>query len=149
MRLVKWNFLGLRDINIETHMTALSALHLVVEKFGELEFEIIFNGTFVKRKLVNVVQKRGRETNKIFEYSRNMNSVKRISDSNSICSALIGVGKSTDNVPMSFVNYTPPANEEYIKQDDFIYSVDAFQRYNKSGKQIFGLFFDDVSNKSN
>ena len=138
-------FLGLRDINIETHMTALSALHLVVEKFGELEFEIIFNGNFVKRKLVNVVQKRGRETNKIFEYSRNMNSVKRITDSNSICSALIGVGKTTDNVPMSFVNYTPPINEGYIKQDDFIYSVDAFQRYNKSGKQIFGIFFDDVA----
>ena len=37
-------FVGLRDINIDTHMTSLQALHMVAEIFGELEFTIEFSG---------------------------------------------------------------------------------------------------------
>ena len=138
-------FVGLRDINIESHTTALEALHQVVDLFGEMEFEVIFNGTQIKRKQVNVVQKRGQETGKIFEYSRNLTAVKKITDSNNLVTALIGVGKSTNDVPLTFLNYQAPANNEYIKVDDYIYSVEAFQRFNKQGKHVFGVFLDDQS----
>ena len=138
-------FSGLRDINIETHMTALEALHLVVSYFGELEFEIVFNNTQIKRKQVNVVQKRGRDTGKVFEYGRNMTEISRRIVSNEVVTALIGVGKTKDNVPLTFLNYTPATNNDYPKVDDYIYSVSAYQNFNKQGKQVFGVFFDDES----
>ena len=109
------DFAGLRDINIETHTTALEALHRVVAEFGEMEFEVIFDGTQIKRKQVNVVRKRGKETGKIFEYTRNLTEIKKISDSNSVITALIGVGKDDANgKPLTFFTNEPRVLESQV-----------------------------------
>ena len=109
------DFAGLRDINIETHTTALEALHRVVAEFGEMEFEVIFDGTQIKRKQVNVVRKRGKETGKIFEYTRNLTEIKKISDSNSVITALIGVGKDDANGnPLTFFTNEPRVLESQV-----------------------------------
>ena len=81
--------------------------------------------------MVNVVKQRGNDTGKIFEYSRNLTSIARKIHSNDLVTALIGVGKSTNDVPLSFINYTPPADENYKKVDDYIYSESAFQFFNR------------------
>ena len=121
----------------------LEALHKVVEEFGEVEFEVIFDNTRIQKKLVNVVKKRGKVTNKIFEYSRNLTSIQRTSDTNSLVTALIGVGKGENNTPLTFLTYEAPYDERFVKHDDYIADMEAFERFHKNnGKHIFGIFND-------
>ena len=139
------SYAGVRDISIDSHMTSLEALHMVVDAFdGEMEYEVIFDGATVTKRLIHVVTKRGQKTNKVFEYGKDITNVERTENTRDLVTALIGVGKGDANGnPITFSNYQPPKDEDYPKENDYIYSVEAFQRYHKNGKHIFGVFKDE------
>lgn len=136
---------GLRDIIFKDHLTSLEALHQVVDTYGvEMEFEVKFDGATVTKKLIHAVEKRGTNTGKIFEYGKDLTSVERIEDTRSLVTALIGVGKADANGnPLTFTTYNAPVDARYIKENDYVYDMDSFQRFNNGGKQIVGIFKDD------
>jgi phage minor structural protein len=138
-------FVGLRDIQFTEHITSLEALHQVVDAFdAEMEYEVKFDGSKVTEKLVHVVEKRGQKTGKIFEYSKDLTEVERVEDTRNLVTALIGVGRGDSNGNiLKFTDYPAPSDERFVKIDDYVADMEAFQKYNKNGKHIFGVFKDD------
>lgn len=131
---------GLRDVIFSEHVTSLEALHQVVKAYDvEMEYEVKFNGATVTKKLINIVEKRGTETGKVFEYGKDLISVERVEDTRDLVTALIGIGSGGIN----FASYKAPADKRFIQEGDFIYDMESYQRFNKEGKQIFGIFKDD------
>lgn len=139
-------FSNVKDIEFSDYITSLEALHQVVNLFeGEMEFEVIFNGSQIVKRQVNVLQRRGNETGKIFEYTKNLNSIQRVEDTRNLVTALIGIGKadSEGNV-LTLTGHTPAVVPNgYALINDYVENKNAFQRYNKNGHHIFGVFKDD------
>ncbi|MCA1025791.1 phage tail protein [Cytobacillus kochii] len=140
-------YYGVRDIEFKDHITALQALHQAVSEFGmEIEYEVIFNGTRVSKRLIHIRNQRGEVTKKIFSYGKDLIQVERTEDSREVVTALIGVGKGDNQGNLlTIVNYDGSAylDKGYFQVDDYIYSDEAFQRYNMNGRHIFGIFKDD------
>ncbi|MGL5693727.1 MAG: phage tail spike protein [Peptostreptococcaceae bacterium] len=106
----------------------------VIEKFGgELRFRVEIENNRIISKNIDVFAKRGRVTNHRFEYGVNLTSVEKIVDSSELVTALIGVGK--DNLSFKDVE----ANDK-PKNQDFIISEDAYNRWNNNGSHIMGVF---------
>ena len=140
-------FGDVKTIVIDDYITSLEALHKVVGEYGgEIEFEVIFNGNVIVKKLVHVVAKRGNETGKIFEFRKNMNRITRTEDSRELVTALIAVGPtSEEGVTLTLTGYTGTVPTGFSLVNDYLSNDDAFQTYNKRGKHIFGVFKDDTA----
>jgi phage minor structural protein len=142
-------FAGVKDIKIDDYMTSLEALHKVLDTFGaEIEFHVQFEGLRVMEKKVSAVIQRGKVTRKPFVYSLDLMEVERIEDTTNLVTAMIGVGKGdTTGQFFTFANYTPPGLDttKYEKPAgaDWVGSLEAFQRWGKKGRHIFGIHRDD------
>lgn len=142
----KVEYTGNRDFEFKEHITALQAVHEILDAFkAEIEFQVEFTGSYVSQKQINVLQKRGQETGKIFSYGLDLVGVERTEDSSELVTALIGVGKTDPNgYPLNFEDYFPIIDEEkYEKKDDWIGSIEAVERWGKNGQHIFGVYKDD------
>ena len=60
----------------------------------EIEFTVEIKNNKVSKQYVNVYRKRGKNTHVRFEYSTNVDNVKKSEDLTDFCSALIGVGSN-------------------------------------------------------
>jgi phage minor structural protein len=136
---------GVRDIAFTDYITSLEALHTIVQEFGvEMEFEVIYDGTKVVKKVVNVVEKRGKVTGKLFDYTKDVLEVERTEDTKNLVTALIGVGRGdSDGTLLTLLGFNADQDERFVKIDDYIADMDSFQRFNKDGRHIFGVFKDD------
>jgi phage minor structural protein len=145
------DFLGSEDFDFSDYITVLEAVRTIAERFGaEVYFTVELTGTTVTKKLLHAVERRGQNTGKRFEYSKDLADVKRIEDSTRVVTALIGVGKGDSNGKrITLANYVPDASlnvPSYIKKDyavDYIEHTEAFERWNRNGRHIFGIFIDD------
>jgi phage minor structural protein len=98
----------------------------------------------VIRKKVNVLIQRGNNTQKIFEYGRDLLEVERVEDTNELITALIGIGKPNDQgIPLTFHDYNPPLQKEFEKKEDWIGNREARHRWGKKGQHIFGIYKDE------
>lgn len=140
------DFLGIQDVKFDDYTNALDALQTVVKAFGaEVEFEVKLNGSEISQRLIHF-RKRGTFTGKVFEYSKDMKGIKRTEDSKNLVTALIGVGKANDNgtiLTFTSTNVTVPSG--YVKSGDFVYSQEAFQKYARNGRQVFGVYKDETA----
>lgn len=138
------DFIGVKDFEIEEHMTALQALQEIVKQFGaELEYEVVFNGTRIIAKHINVLEQRGTDTGKMFTYKKDITGIERVEDSRNLVTALIGVGKGDESgTLLTFNSLTVPEDSRFVKSGDTIFDMEAFQRFNKNGRHIFGVFKD-------
>jgi phage minor structural protein len=153
-----WNmgtvdFSGTKDIVFENFMTSLEALLYIVEVFEvEIQYEIIFENGKVKDRLIHL-GKRGTDLKQRFSYSRDIQDVKRKTNSDEVITALIGIGKSDeDGNRVTLQDFdvssgqTPlPLGFQSPYDVDYIYSEEALQKYSKDGKHIFGIFIDEKS----
>jgi phage minor structural protein len=145
------DFLGSEDFDFSDYITVLEAVRTIAERFGaEIYFTVELTGTTVTKKLLHAVERRGQNTGKRFEYSKDLADVKRIEDSTRVVTALIGVGKGdSSGKRITLANYVPDASlnvPSYIKKDyavDYIEHTEAFERWNRNGRHIFGIFIDD------
>ncbi|WP_044639731.1 phage tail spike protein [Risungbinella massiliensis] len=141
-------YAGTRDFEFKDYMTALAAVHEILAAYGaEIEFEVEFIDSRIIRKTINVLQQRGEETEKIFSYGLDLIGVERTEDSSELVTALIGVGKTDPNgFSLTFEDYFPNIDEEtYEKTDDWVGSIEALQRWSRTGRHIFGVYKDDTS----
>lgn len=143
------------DFEITEFKTALELLKEIAELF-EMEYYTDVGMYFnkIETQYIRFVQKKGTETGRIFEYSKDLLSVKKTEDTNDLCTAVIAVGQSTSDVEGSyttFINYDLAAagilKYGFLQSGDFIYDPVAFQKYNKDGRHLFRTINVDSSSQ--
>lgn len=115
----------------------------------EIEFTVDIKNNKVYKQYINVYKQRGQITNARFEYSRNLDDVKKNEDLTEFCSALVGYGQNGinfKNVEWLKANGNPtdkPLNQDFIADEDaHIYF------HNDDGSYITGVYECDASNAS-
>ena len=134
---------GMVDIGLSTvHSIELSDYENVykalqdvaVGKFGaEIRFRVDIQNNRIVAKYVDVFAQRGRVTKHRFEYGVNMTKVKKSVDTSELCTALIGVGNNN-------ITFKEAQADDKPKNQDFIISQDAYDRWNNKGSHIMGVF---------
>lgn len=140
---------GLQDYKIDDYPTKLEALITAVKDYGaELEFSYQTVGTTVIGQTVNAYSMVGNDTGKTFMFGKDLKGIERAEDRSKVVTAMIGVGKSQDDVPLTFANETETfleVPEGYVKPEgvDWVGSIEALNKYSKNGKHVFGVYKDD------
>nr|WP_255724708.1 phage tail spike protein [Shimazuella soli] len=139
------DYAGVNDFVFDDYITSLEAVHKILDVFGaEIVFRVDFNGLRISQKWIDVVQRRGQDTKKMFVYGLDLVDVERVEDTKDLVTALIAVGQADANGnPLTFAGYTPPVNTNYEKVNDWVGSTVALQQFGKNGKHIFGVYKDD------
>lgn len=145
------DYAGVQDFTFDKYMTALEAVHKIMDQFdAEIKFRVEFIGNYVAGRYIDMLIQRGSDTGKLFSYGYDLtNQVDRVSNSNDIVTALIGVGPDdSSGNPMTFSNYNPTVPDGYEKQGDWIGNTEARERWGDEGKHIFGVYQNtDVENQ--
>lgn len=135
---VKWQrgkteYAGFRSMTIDEFIDPLSFLKKIASLF---ELEIIYRVKVVGSQIVgwyvDMVKKRGRETGKEVTLGKDLNGIKRIENSQNICTALIGFIKKEGGEVLTIADIN--------KGMPYIVDSDAFQRWNERGKHKFGFY---------
>ncbi|WP_425203976.1 phage tail spike protein [Priestia megaterium] len=131
-------------IEFNDYPTVLQAVRNTIEQFGaEIEFKVIFDGTKIAKRVVNLYDERGNKTNKTFTYDLDLKGVTRNEDSDKFYTAMIAVGKEDSNgnkISVANAMWTPP--KPYMIVGDYICDTDALQQWCPSGLHKYGVFND-------
>ncbi|WP_101844210.1 phage tail spike protein [Halobacillus sp. Marseille-P3879] len=128
-------------IQYQDYPTSLDAIHQAIEAFdAEIEFKVEFNGTRIVRKVVNLYDKRGSKTNKIFEYGNNLQGVRRLKNTDQLFTAMIGI---RDGMMIKDKAVGDPKWDKFETGDDFVADPEALELYGNNGKHIFGIYQDN------
>ena len=76
------------------YISTLNAVHKIAKTWGgELRFRVLLTGTGISARYVDILDRRGTDTGKRFEYTKDVTSITRKVDTSSIKTALYGRGK--------------------------------------------------------
>ncbi|MGX5517194.1 phage tail spike protein [Bacillus cereus] len=129
----KTEYAGFHSMTIDEFIDPLSFLKKIASLF---ELEIIYRVEVVGSRIagwyVDMVKKRGRETGKEVTLGKDLVGIKRIENSQNICTALIGFIKKEGGEVLTISNIN--------KGIPYIVDNDAFQRWNEKGKHKFGFY---------
>ncbi|MED2651691.1 phage tail spike protein, partial [Bacillus thuringiensis] len=129
----KTEYAGFHSMTIDEFIDPLSFLKNIASLF---ELEIIYRVEVVGSQIVgwyvDMVKKRGRETGKEVTLGKDLVGIKRIENSQNICTALIGFIKKEGGEVLTIADIN--------KGMPYIVDNDAFQRWNEKGKHKFGFY---------
>ncbi|PFJ32134.1 phage tail spike protein [Bacillus thuringiensis] len=129
----KTEYVGFHSMTIDEFIDPLSFLKKIASLF---ELEIIYRVEVVGSRIadwyVDMVKKRGRETGKEVTLGKDLVGIKRIENSQNICTALIGFIKKEGGEVLTI--------SDINKGIPYIVDNDAFQRWNEKGKHKFGFY---------
>ncbi|HFJ9270730.1 TPA: phage tail spike protein [Bacillus cereus] len=129
----KTEYAGFHSMTIDEFIDPLSFLKKIASLF---ELEIIYRVEVVGSRIagwyVDMVKKRGRETGKEVTLGKDLVGIKRIENSQNICTALIGFIKKEGGEVFTI--------SDINKGIPYIVDNDAFQRWNEKGKHKFGFY---------
>lgn len=124
-------------------LSLISELPGLFEKAGEIRYRVeLYGANTIKRK-VDFIQRRGRDKGKEVTFKKDLNSIRRTENTDAIITALIPyvMGEDADGnekiITIESVNNGLP----------YIIDEDAFQRWNRHGKQRFGFYTPETDNK--
>ncbi|MGG4231130.1 phage tail spike protein, partial [Bacillus paramycoides] len=124
---------GFHSMTIDEFIDPLSFLKKIASLFElEIQYRAEVVGSQIVGRYVDMVKKRGRETGKEVTLGKDLMGVKRIENSQSICTALLGFVKKEggDFITISSINNGVP----------YLVDNDAFQRWNERGQHKFGFY---------
>ncbi|USK43529.1 phage tail spike protein [Cytobacillus oceanisediminis] len=88
--------LGLRTTNFY-YESAVSSIQKIIQTWGgELKKRISFNGSRITERLIDLPARRGADTGKRFEFTKDLLSIKRTVDISNLKTALYGRGKGEE-----------------------------------------------------
>ncbi|MEE3957867.1 phage tail spike protein [Bacillus thuringiensis] len=129
----KTEYAGFHSMTIDEFIDPLSFLKKIASLF---ELEIIYRVEVVGSRIagwyVDMVKKRGREIGKEVTLGKDLVGIKRIENSQNICTALIGFIKKEGGEVLTIADIN--------KGMPYIVDNDAFQRWNEKGKHKFGFY---------
>ncbi|RXZ04986.1 phage tail spike protein, partial [Klebsiella pneumoniae] len=128
---------GKRSFKIEKFISPLQFIQQIATLFDNIEIQYrIEIGTGKPRRFIDLVKKRGRETNKEVTLGKDLVGIKRIENSENIITALVPyyIGQDADGNDKLITIESVNNGVQYIVDEA------AFQRCNVNGKHQFGFY---------
>lgn len=135
------DFLGVATINFIDYETALAGVHMLPEAYGgELRYRIEIAQNKIVRRYIDLLERRGSNTRKRFEYKKDIQGLERIEDSIDIATAIIPLGPADDNgVRMTIKSVNN--NRDYLCDEA------ALAAYGNGEKHLFAVYIaEDADN---
>ncbi|PGY58792.1 phage tail spike protein, partial [Bacillus thuringiensis] len=129
-----------RSMTVDEFIDPLSFLKKIASLFElEIQYRTEVVGNHIER-YVDMLKKRGQDTGKTIELGKDLIGIKRIENSQNICTALIGFvkGEGDNIITIEKMNNGLP----------YITNIDAFQRWNEKGKHKFGFYSPETDNEN-
>ncbi|PEB73281.1 hypothetical protein COM89_23135 [Bacillus thuringiensis] len=126
-------YTSFRSMNIDEFIDPLSFLKKIASLFElEIQYRAEVVGSQIVGRYVDMVKKRGQETGKEVTLGKDLMGIKRVENSQNICTSLVGfVKKEGDTIiTVESINNGLP----------YIVDNDAFQRWNERGQHKFGFY---------
>ncbi|EMA6345058.1 phage tail protein [Bacillus cytotoxicus] len=132
-------YVSFRSMTIDEFIDPLSFLKKIASLFElEIQYRAEVVGSQVVGRYVDMVKKRGQETGKEITLGKDLLGIKRIENSQNICTALLGFVKKEGG---EFITIT-----EINKGVPYLVDNDAFQRWNEKGNHKFGFYSPETEN---
>lgn len=131
---------GSHSITIDEFTDPLTFLKQIASSFElEIQYRAEVVGSQIVGRYVDMVKKRGRDTKKEVTLGKDLMGIKRIENSQNICTALLGFVKKEGGefITIAEINNGIP----YIVDDS------AFQRWNEKGQHKFGFYSPETENQ--
>lgn len=133
-----WNlgiteYAGFHTMTIDEFIDPLKFLKDIASLFElEIQYRAEVVGSQIVGRYVDMVKKRGRDTGKEVTLGKDLMGIKRIENSQNICTALLGFVKKEGGgfITISSINNGVP----------YLVDNDAFQRWNERGQHKFGFY---------
>ncbi|MFA2857639.1 phage tail spike protein [Bacillus paranthracis] len=133
-------YASFRSMTIDEFIDPLSFLKKIASLFElEIQYRAEVIGSQVVGRYVDMVNKRGRETGKEITIGKDLMGIKRIENSQNICTALLGFVKKEGG---EFITIT-----EINNGVPYLVDNDAFQRWNEKGQHKFGFYSPETENE--
>ena len=133
-------YASFRSMTIDEFIDPLSFLKKIASLFElEIQYRAEVVGPQVVGRYVDMVKKRGRETGKEITLGKDLMGIKRIENSQNICTALLGFVKKEGG---EFITIT-----EINNGVPYLVDNDAFQRWNEKGQHKFGFYSPETENE--
>ena len=133
-------YASFRSMTIDEFIAPLSFLKKIASLFElEIQYRAEVVGSQIVGRYVDMVKKRGRETGKEITLGKDLLGIKRIENSQNICTALLGFVKKEGGefVTIAEINGGVP----------YLVDSDAFQRWNEKGQHKFGFYSPETENE--
>ncbi len=131
---------GSHSITIDEFTNPLDLLKKIAASFElEIQYRAEVVGSQIVVRYVDMVKKRGRDTRKEVTVGKDLLGIKRIENSQNICTALLGYVKKDNGefITISEINNGVP----YLVDDA------AYQRWNEKGKHKFAFYTPQTENE--
>ncbi|MBG9540420.1 phage tail spike protein [Bacillus thuringiensis] len=133
-------YASFRSMTIDEFIDPLSFLKKIASLFElEIQYRAEVVGSQVVGRYVDMVKKRGQETGKEITLGKDLMGIKRIENSQNICTALLGFVKKEGG---EFITIT-----EINNGVPYLVDNDAFQRWNEKGQHKFGFYNPETENE--
>jgi phage minor structural protein len=136
---------GTRTMTIDTFMSPFRFIKEVTTLFDnvEIQYRIVMNPTKPPTRYIDLIKKRGRETDKEIVLGKDLLGIKRIENSERIITALVPfvMGRDADGNDKLITIESVNNGLQYIVDDA------AYQRWNVDGKHLFGFYTPETDNE--
>ncbi|MDM5434374.1 phage tail spike protein [Bacillus hominis] len=133
-------YASFRSMTIDEFIDPLTFLKKIASLFElEIQYHAEVVGSQVVGRYVDMVKKRGQETGKEVTLGKDLMGIKRIENSQNICTALLGFVKKEGG---EFVTIT-----EINNGVPYLVDSDAFQRWNEKGQHKFGFYSPETEDQ--
>ncbi|MEK5388707.1 phage tail spike protein [Bacillus sp. FSL M7-1431] len=136
---------GTRTMTIDTFTSPLRFIKEVATLFDnvEIQYRIVMNPTKPPTRYIDLVKKRGRETDKEITLGKDLLGIKRMENSENIITALVPfvMGRDADGNDKLITIESVNNGLQYIVDDA------AYQRWNVDGKHLFGFYTPETDNE--
>lgn len=136
---------GTRTMTIDTFISPLRFIKEVATLFDnvEIQYRIVMNPTKPPTRYIDLVKKRGRETDKEIILGKDLLGIKRIENSENIITALVPfvMGRDADGNDKLITIESVNNGLQYIVDEA------AYQRWNVDGKHLFGFYTPETDNE--
>lgn len=133
-------YASFRSMTIDEFIDPLSFLKKIASLFElEIQYRAEVVGSQIVGRYIDMVKKRGQETGKEITLGKDLLGIKRIENSQNICTALLGFVKKEGE---GFVTIT-----EINNGVPYLVDSDAFQRWNEKGQHKFGFYSPETENE--
>ncbi|MEB8649309.1 phage tail spike protein [Bacillus cereus] len=139
-KLGRTEYAGFRTMTIDAFIDPLKFLTDIASLFElEIQYRVQIVGSHIVGRYVDMVKKRGRDAGKEVELGKDLRGIRRIENSQKICTALVGFvkGEGDELITIEGINNGIP----------YIIDHDAFQRWHEQGQHKFGFYSPETEDQ--
>ncbi|EOP85961.1 phage minor structural protein [Bacillus cereus HuB4-4] len=133
-------YAGFHTMTIDAFIDPLKFLTDIASLFElEIQYRVEVVGSHIVGRYVDMVKKRGKEKGKEVELGKDLRGIRRIENSQNICTALVGFvkGEGDELITIEGINNGIP----------YIIDHDAFQRWHEQGQHKFGFYSPETEDQ--